>query len=250
MSESTKNKIATNLQQAKQEGQLRAEKIREIVKTAIAQAVAELKEGSAEIRYLAKDALSATIETFQEKSEDLKEEITASIEGVVEGISSAKQKTISEKQTELKQLEGTIEVEEARLQQEIDKTLIDIEAESVNQSEQIKTAIKSAVDTIRNSEEAALLQKRYAQLRTQIAVVQANLANRYGERYEDVKQYLDEAKTWYERAKEDPEVFTEPVKQKRAEFEEKLGAAGTAIAKKERTIKRAAMWLSRKYWFI
>ncbi len=246
MSESTKNKIAENLQQSKQEGQLRAAKIKEIVKNAILQSIAELKEGSGEIRSLAKDAVSATIETFQEKGEDIKEEITASIEGVIEGISSVKQKAISEKQLEVKQLEGTIEVEQAQLHQEIEETLTDIKTDSANHSEEIKDTIKSAIDNISNSEEAELLQKRYAQLKAQLAVVQANLANRYGERYEDVKQYLDDAKNWYEKAKEDPEVFTEPVKQKRIEFEEKLGTAGKAIAQKEHTIKKLLKELWRE----
>ena len=82
------------------------------------------------------------------------------------------------------------------------------------------------------------MQKRYAQLKAQLAVVQANLANRYGESYDNVSQYLDEAKTWYEIAKENPEFFTEKVEEKQAEFEQKLGEAGTAIARKEREVKR------------
>jgi hypothetical protein len=246
MTESTKNKIAANLEQAKQEGQLRAEKIKEIVKTAVSQAVAEFKEGSGEIRSLAKDAIAATIETFQEKSGDLKEEITASIEGVVEGISSGKQKAISERQTEIKQLEGSIEVEETKLQKEIDDALTDIKSTGVSQSDKIQSAIESAIETIRNSEEVELLQKRYAQLRAQLAVVQANLASRYGERNENIQHYLDEAKTWYNRALEEPEVFTEPVKQKRAQFEEKLGTAATALVKRERKIKQLLQELWRE----
>jgi hypothetical protein len=246
MSELTKNKIAENLQQAKQEGQLRTEKIKEIVKNAIAQAVSKLKEGSGEIRFLAKDAISATIDTFQEKSVDLKEEIRASLEGVVEGMSSAKQKAISEKQLEIKQLEGSIEAEELNLQKEIDETLIDIQASNVNRSDDLKATIESTINNIRNSEEVSLLQKRYAQLKAQLAVVQANLANRNGVSHEDIKRYLDDAKVWYERAKEDPEVFTEPINQKRAKFEEKLGAAGTALARKERSIKQLLQELWRE----
>jgi alpha-L-arabinofuranosidase len=81
------------------------------------------------------------------------------------------------------------------------------------------------------------MKKRYAQLQAQLAIVQANLSARYGEQYEQVKDYLDEAKTWYEKAKEDPEIVTEKVSQTRNTFEQKLGEAGSAIAQKEQKIK-------------
>ena len=82
------------------------------------------------------------------------------------------------------------------------------------------------------------LQKHYARLKAQTAVLQANLANRYGEQYGEVGKYLEDAKVWYDKAKEDPEVFTEPTKRKRAEFEEKLGSAGGAVARKEKQVKQ------------
>lgn len=83
-----------------------------------------------------------------------------------------------------------------------------------------------------------MLQKRYAQLKAKLAVLQANLASRYEGQYDEVKQYLDDAKSWYEKAKEDPEVFTDKVTQKREEFENKLGEAGSALAKKEKQVKQ------------
>lgn len=81
------------------------------------------------------------------------------------------------------------------------------------------------------------MQKRYAQLKAQLAIIQANLADRYGENYSNVNQYLEEAKAWYERAKENPEVFTDRIEEKHKEFEHKLGEAGTAIAQKESQVK-------------
>ena len=52
------------------------------------------------------------------------------------------------------------------------------------------------------------------------------------------RKYLEDAKVWYNKAKEDPEVFTEPTKRKRAEFEEKLGSTGSAVARKEKQVKQ------------
>ncbi len=45
-----------------------------------------LKKGSTELRNLVKDAVSVVIENFQEKGSELKDEVTASIEGALEGI--------------------------------------------------------------------------------------------------------------------------------------------------------------------
>ncbi|MDY7016197.1 MAG: histidine kinase, partial [Cyanobacteriota bacterium] len=128
----------------------------------------------------------------------------------------------------------------------IDRALEEIKDSSQTRSQQVQEAVESAVSTIKDSEEVAILQKRYAQLKAQLAIVQANLASRYGEQYEDVKHYLDEAKAWYERAKDDPETFTEPLEDRRKAFEEKLGEAGRAIAQKESRMKQVLreLWKS------
>lgn len=237
MSNSIKDKITTNLKQAKAEGQLRSDKIREIVQEAVSQTRSEIKEGSSEIRTVVQDAVSAVVEELGEKGEQLKENITASIEGVIEGISRTRRQAITKTQVEVKQLQEKLETEEQELQDQIDTALVDISETGQDKSEQVKMAIESAVHTIQNSEEVTLMKKRYAQLKAQLAVVQANLSARYGEQYEQVQTYLDEAKSWYDKAKEDPEGFTENVGQKRQVFEQKLGEIGTAIAKKEQKIQ-------------
>lgn len=107
-----------------------------------------------------------------------------------------------------------------------------------NNSESVKKAIADAIRNLENSEEVALLQKRYAQLKAQLAVIQANLASRYGESYGNVNQYLGDAKNWYEKAKDNPEVFTGKIEAKQQEFESKLGETGVATAKRERQVKQ------------
>ena len=162
MSDSIKERITADLQQAKSEGNLRAERIREIVREAVAQAAAEFQEGSAEIRAIAKDAISAAIETLGEKGKETKDR-----------------------------------------------------------------------------EELDLLRQQYAKLKAQLAVLEANLAACYGERYEEVKQHLESARTWYENTKTDMEASgTNPVEQKQAEFENKIGEVGAAAARKERQLKQ------------
>ncbi len=246
MNESRKEKIINNLKQARETGQLKTESVRDIVKTAVSESVSEIKEGRTEISILVQEAISAVVEIFQDKEGEIKEQVTASIEGAIEGISNARKEAISNTQSEIQILQVIVEKEEKQLQQEIDGVLEDIQTNSQDKSAQVKDAITSAIHTVENSEEVALLQRRYAQLKAQLAIVQANLAGRYGENYLDVSQYLDEAKTWYEKAKENPEVFTGRIEEKQKEFEQKLGETGIAIAKKERQVKKllSELWQS------
>lgn len=238
MANLNKEKIADDLNKIKEQGKLRLDRIREILQSAVSQATSEVKEGSGEIRGVVKDAVLTAIETFQEKGGELKEEVTASIEGAIAGLSRTRREAVAKTQAEVKQLQGKLDTEEEEMVTEIDLALTEIEATGQDKSAPVKEAIESAVSTIKDSEEVALLQKRYAQLKAQLAIVQANLANRYGERYDEVKHYLDDAKAWYERAKADPEVFVDRVEDKRRQFEDKLGEAGSAIAQKEGKIKQ------------
>lgn len=236
---SVKNKIAEDLQKAKTEGQLRTERIREIVKLAVSQAVSEIKEGSGEIRLIVKEAVSTVIENLQDRGQESKEEITASIEGAIEGISSLRRQAIAKTQAEVEQLQARIDGEEQELQGQIDSALAEIEETGKSGSSDVQLAIESAVSSVKDSEEVSLMRKRYAQLQTQISVLQANLAARYGARYEEVKRHLDNAKTWYDQTKAQAEVGETPqLNQKQTEFEQKIGEAGAALARREQRVKQ------------
>ena len=238
MSDSKKERIVADLQQAKETGQLKTEKIREIIKNAISEAVSEVKSGRTEIADLVQDAIAAVTETVKESGGEVKEEVTASIQGAIDGISEARRKKIADAQSEIVTLEAQVVEDEQKLQEEIDETLSKVKVDSDAQPDKIKEAIAEAIINISSSDEFAILQKHYARLKAQTAVLQANLASRYGEQYGEVGQYLEDAKIWYNKAKEDPEVFTEPTKRKRAEFEAKLGSAGGAVARKEKQVKQ------------
>lgn len=238
MSESSKERIVADLQQAKQTGELKTERIREIIKNAIAETVSEVKSGRSEIVSLVQDAIAAVTETVKESGGEVKEEVTASIQGVIDGVSQARREKIARTQSEITTLEAQVVEDEQELQNQIDEALAEVKTSSDTQPDKVKEAIAEAIINIGNSDEFAILQKHYARLKAQIAVLQANLANRYGEQYGEVGKYLEDAKVWYNKAKEDPEVFTEPTKRKRAEFEEKLGSTGSAVARKEKQVKQ------------
>lgn len=236
MTNSTKEEITQALEKAKAEGKLRTEKIREIIQNAVAQAKSEVKEGSTEVRTLVTDSLSAVIDTYKEKGTELKDEITASIEGIIRGLNTSKRQSITETQAEIKQLEAEIDAAEAAIQKDVEVILDEVQQTSNQQPPEIKKTIDSVVENLKNSEELAILQKSYAQLKSQLAILQANIAEKYGDQA-DIKKYLEEAKVWYEKTKENPEQFNTQVQQKQKDIEDKLSNAGTIAARKEKEIK-------------
>lgn len=239
MPSSIKDQIANDLKQVKETGQLRTERVREIVRSAVAQVASELKQGSGDIRSLVKDAISGAIAGVRERGSEAKEEITASIEGAIDGVNSTRQRTIAEAQAEIKQLLAKLDTEEEALQQQVDSTLTEVEEVGKEESSDLKAAIESAIRNFKDSEEANLLKKRYAQLQAQAAILRANLAARHGGRFEEVQHYLDDAKKWYEqsRAQAETEGIT-PTDKRRVQLEERLGEAGSAVARRESKVRR------------
>jgi ElaB/YqjD/DUF883 family membrane-anchored ribosome-binding protein len=238
MTNSTKEQITEALEKAKTEGKARTEKIREIIQNAVTQAKSEVKEGSQEVRTLVTDTLSSVIDVYKEKGTELKDEITASIEGLIRGVNSEKRQTIAQTQEAIKQLEAEIDAQEAAIQQDVEVILDEVQQTSNQQTSEVKNTIDTVLENFKNSDELAILRKSYAQLKSQLAVLQANLAERYGEQNVDVKKYLDDAKAWYEKTKANPDEFNTQVQQKQKDFEEQLSKAGSMIAHKEQEIKQ------------
>lgn len=233
-----KEKVSSDLQKAKAEGQVRTDRIKDIVQNAVLQTASEVKEGSREIRVLVKDAVIAVIESLRDRGETVKENVIASTEGALEAVSRTRRQSIAKTQTEIKQLQAKIDAEEQDLQTEIDSVLNEIEETGSSRFPDVKTAISEAIDAVKDTEEAALMRKRYAQLQSQLAVLQANLAAKYGEQDGEVNRYLEDAKAWYDRAKTDFQSGNDRVQAKQADFEQKLGETGSAVARKEKQVKQ------------
>ncbi|PSB00755.1 histidine kinase [Merismopedia glauca] len=239
MPESIKEQIKSDLEKAKTQGQLRSGNIRQIVSQAIFQAVGEIKEGSGELGSIAKETINTVAETFKEKGQEVKEEIQASIEGLVDGISRARQEAIAKDREQIQQLQTRIDEQERQLQSSVDGALIEIEVANQEANSETRSSIKSAIEALKDTEEAALMRKRYAQLQAELSILQANLAARYGEQYEEVKKHLDTAQVWYKNAQAKSENTGKTlVEQKQTDFEAKLSEAGAALARKEKELKR------------
>ncbi len=232
-----KNDLSSSLKQARESGKLHGDNLREIVRDAVSRAAAEVREGSEDIRSIARIAFTTVTETLHDRGSELKEEVTASIEGIVQGIGASKRRAITGTRDEIEQLQEKLQTEENTIRSQIDTVLEDLQ-NTEHDSPAWKSAIDSAISDLKDRDEVASLQKHYARLKAQLEIVQANLAERYGYGSDEVKKHLDEARRWYENARENPEVVTEPIQRKHQDFEEKLAGAGTSIARKEREIKQ------------
>ncbi|MFM6339503.1 MAG: histidine kinase [Dolichospermum sp.] len=237
MNKNIKEKIQLDIHQAKETGQLKSERIREIVKSAVSQVSYEFQEGSHELSNLVNDAVSTVIDNLQEKSSEVKEGVVASIEGAMEAINLKKHSNIVQTQAEIKQLQAKLDKEE-KLQTEIKGIFTKIVETSQDKSVDTKIAINSAINSIKDSEEVGLLRKRYAQLQAQLAIVRANLFARYSGSNQEVQDYLNEAKQWYDKSHPQAESITLQVKEEYSLLEQKLAEAGSAIAKQERQLKQ------------
>jgi 7-cyano-7-deazaguanine synthase in queuosine biosynthesis len=239
MSNPVKEKITTNLEKAKGEGKIRSENIREIVKDAVAQTVAELKEGSNEIRLIVKDAISTVISDLKGSGKETTEKITASIEGAITGSTYQRQQAIAQRQAKLLEIQALLDQEQLELDQEISDVLIDIKAaESTDFADNDPEAISTAVNTVKERHESGILEKQYHKIKSQLAGLDQKLAIRYGDRYTEVKQQWEQAKTWYDQKRTEAEASkTIPLHEKQAEIEHNFGDFGATVARKEQEIK-------------
>jgi hypothetical protein len=250
MSNLVKDKIKINLDRAKSQGKIRAEHIREIVKDAVVQTIAELKEGSGEIGLIVKDAISTVIADLkvdlQGSDKENSEKITASIEGAIAGSTYQRQQAIAERRERLLAIQTQLDEQQEQLDRESSAIMMDIKA--VELTDPNSEEINLAVNTYQEHQELGVLQEQYIKLKAQLAVLDKKLADRYGDRYQEIKQQWEKAKTWYDQKKVEANASgVIPLQQKQAEIDEHLGEFGSVVARKEEQIKQGlkAIWESK-----
>ena len=232
-----KEKITTNLDKAKSQGKIRAEHIREIVKDAVVQTVAELKEGSGEIGMIVKEAISTVMADLRGSGKEKSENITASIEGAIAGSTHQRQQAIAERRERLLAIQTQLDQQQQELDRESSAIMMDIKAvelPDINPEE-----ISLAVNTYQERQELGVFKEQYVNLKSQLAGLDEKLLSRYGDRYEEIKQQWEKVKTWYDQKKVESETTgVIPLQQKQAEIEKTLGGLGSVVARKEEEIKQ------------
>ncbi len=177
-----KEKVTADLQKAKAEGGLRVEKIREIFKTAVAQSIAEVKDGSSGVRAIAKDSMASVIDILNETGNNTQAEVNASVEGIVEGIQDSNYNAA-----------------------DIGGALAEIEASGNQTSADMQSLMAAVLNALKRTPHYALLMERYAEVKTRLHSVDVQLSEKYGDRYQQLKQQLGKfwelAKVWFTNAK-------------------------------------------------
>ena len=246
MSEPIKQKINANLEKVKGTGKLRIENIREIVRDAVSQTIAELKEGSGEIGLIIKEAISTMLGDLRVRQQHDPEEITASIEGAIEGGTSQRQHEIAQQRARLQSIQAQIDERQKQLDREIGDVLTDLD--TTNHGDSMKTAINTAIYNVRENQDSGVLQQQYLKLKSQLENLDERLLDRYGDRYIEVKHKWENAKTWYEKTKTEAEASgTLPLHQKQSEIEHNFGELGKVVAQKENEVKERLqeLWQSK-----
>lgn len=237
-SHTVRDRVSTNLKQAKAEGSLRAERIREIVQTAVAQAIVEVKEGSQEVRPVVKDALAAVLEVVSGKGKEVQQELSAAVEGLIEGLSHSRRTTLAETESQVQQLQVQADHQSQLLESEVDQALTEIQTTGKTSSD-LDHLIEAAVKAVKEKEEFAMLRQQYARLRAQLEAIEARLEAKYGDRYDEAKRHLENAKTWYDSTRAEAEARgIDPITKKQGDLESKMAEAGTAIARREQQVKQ------------
>lgn len=232
MSNPNKEPLNSELEKAKVEGKSRLQKIQQIIREAVSQTVIELKEGSREINSIFRSSPSNITVDVIHKQQELKPEIAASVENVeIVG------RTV--KQLEQQEIPWQLSTENQALETEIEGELAKIEVTETTASSKLKSRLEAFLKAVQEQEEFASLRQQYAKLRARLEILDAKLAERYGDRYENIKQQLRNTKPWYENQKAQIQASgIDPVRQKQAEIEVKLGQAGVNLAKTEQLVKQ------------
>ncbi|WP_448602162.1 hypothetical protein [Thermoleptolyngbya sp.] len=240
MTNSVKERIQEDLQKAKSEGSLRAERIRDIVKAAVSEAMAEVSQGTGELKAIATDALTAAFAVVRDRAATRTEDMAASVEGVVEGIGESHREAIAQTQVQIDDLQQTLDQADRQLEDEITTALATVdlpEAEAATKTS-FKVLIDLVVNAVKEREVFNIFQQRYDHLKQQLAELDVRLQERYGDRYDEVKRQLETAQAWYASAQAEGKTLGNEAKHfKQVEIEEKAASLGKTIAQKEAEIK-------------
>lgn len=272
MSTEFKDRIAADLQKAKQASGTRAEKIRKIFQDALSQTVSELKEGAGDIRSIAQDSRSNLVDTLKQPSPQTVPAQATPVE--IQIVSHEEthntgdipmEPTASNSMNPSESTEPTVEVivdptvnpthdspteasavthvqTDPQTDAETAAPTGQAEATAQRLMETLMSLFDRGMNQLKRQEIYADLERQVSKLKDQLGLLDSQLASRYGDRYTTLKQDLQQdaqkAKAWYEQTRTHAaETGTYWVDEKQAELKTKAGEAGSTIAQKEQKIK-------------
>jgi hypothetical protein len=224
-----KERIAQDLEQVKEKGNARTARIREIVKTAVTDAVNEIKDGSGEIRTIATDAVTAVIESFKNNGKQAKDEVMAAMEGAIAGVSDSNRK---------QQTANSQSTDEQQILEAVDGALVAVERNQQKAPRSFMSLLLAAFNTLRQRL-FINLQKESGSLKEVLAKWDTKLTEQHGERYTQVKQRWETAQTSYNTTKTKiANGEPSPVEQYQTEADKKAAKAGATVAQTEQVVRK------------
>lgn len=237
-----KDQMSADFEKAKSAGSVRVGRIRQIFQEALSQTVSELKQGASEFGSIAKESTSTLTENLKSTQKSTPQEVIPVQVEIHDDVD------VANLITELPE-----PVAETPIEQPLSasQTVVVIEAPATQQESttpealaaSLKALIEQMVRSFKSGETYATLQQQFANLREKMATLDDKLSNRYGNRYEKVKQDfsqdVENTKAWYERMKAEANASgVNVLEHKQAEITVKMSEAGATIAQQEAKIKQ------------
>lgn len=219
-----KTRITQDLEQVKEKGSARTQKIREIVRVAVRDTMGEVKGGAVEIRTIAQDAVMAVIEHLKGKGKQARNDMIAAMEGVVAGVSD---------RTSTNSLDNEQQVFDA-----VDGALVVVERHQQEKPSSVLSLLSKLFNLLKQRF-LTNLQQEYVSLQELLVDWDDKLTQRYGDRYTQVKQRWQNAQESYQQTK-DKIRNDEPTtnEQYQAVAQDKAAQVGATVAQTERAMKQ------------
>ncbi|MEB3358268.1 MAG: hypothetical protein VKK04_16200 [Synechococcales bacterium] len=238
MSSSVRERITTHLQAIQQTGGDRLQRIRAIVREAVAQSVQELKAGADDVRPIVKEAVMAVVDAAQPQSESVVEDLAVSIDGALDGVRDANPDAMPQAEAEAQQIQS--EITAIVLSPDAVPVVSTAEAADSGAANEptLRELLLRLVAVLRQRSWVELKQL-FARAKQRWTVVDEKLENRYGDRYTRTKQSVEQMKTAYNATKDQIKTGEpSPVEGVYEQVDDRATQAGKTAAKVETALRQ------------
>ena len=250
MSNPIKEHLNENIGRAKEEGQLRAENIRGLLSDVAELTAAEIKEGTERMKAIVKGAIADALGDLKDTSSEIPDRVTNSIEHAIDESTRYRKETIASLQAKMHEIQVQIDQRQHQLDRDIEDSLVDVKTTTAKDSAPLSSALDRVITKVKDRETSASLKQQYLNLKFQLANLDTKLSDRYGHRYAEVKQQLESVKTLYDKSKAEAEANgVTPIQSKQTEIERKLSkfAASAVIVEQEIVKYLQELWKNKGF---
>lgn len=209
--------VAQDLKRLKENGGTRISRIRAIVKQALSATFAEVRDGSGEVREIVKESMSTTFDTTAAPSD-------------------AVQQTI-------------FDIQMLGDDERPSDVVVVIEVDDQNKTPESTRSLFDQFFTWFRTQQSGSLQEQYQSFKVRLEGWDHQLAERYGDRYQTVKNQANNAKVWYVETKAKVDAGEEsPGDRFQRQLDTNAQVVGTSAAQTEAAVKQHVLnwWKARQ----